>query len=179
MKTLNAVYKLEQTVEHCYVYVAHSPSIPHSFKVGSSKNPSARVRSLSDGLPQAYHIMREFKFQSKDDARIAEKNVHRTLEKAGKHIGNECFSGPLEEIIYIIADEQRTSVKNMVTVRQMQYDSVKTRKVSISKGVDFHKGSGKWRARKRVNGIQKYLGAYNTKEDAQLAIKKFVESIIS
>lgn len=179
MKTLNAVYKLEQSVEPCYVYVAHSPSIPHSFKVGSSKNPSARIRSLSDGLPQSYHIMREFKFQSKDDARRAEHNVHLALEKAGKHIGNECFSGPLEEIIYVIINEQRAIVKNIVTVTQLQYDTVKTRKVSVNRGVDFHRGSGKWRARKRINGVQKYLGAYDTKEDAQLAVRNFVESIIS
>lgn len=41
-------------------------------------------------------------------------------------------------------------------------------------GVGWHKQRGKWRARIKVNGVDKSLGLYNTKEEAIKARKDYV-----
>ncbi len=51
----------------------------------------------------------------------------------------------------------------------------KLRKTSTSyKGVNFHKVSGKWRARIRENHKETYLGLYNSAIDAAIAYDKYV-----
>ena len=44
-------------------------------------------------------------------------------------------------------------------------------------GVNFHKASGKFMARCRVNGKQQYLGYFNTAEEAFVVYKSFKEEL--
>ena len=52
-------------------------------------------------------------------------------------------------------------------------DTFRKNKSSQYTGVHWDKKRNKWRASKRVNGIKKYLGLFNTEEDAYKEYLKF------
>lgn len=154
-----------------FVYVAHSQSIPNAFRVGVSKDTQTRVRSLSDGLPQPYRIMFQQEFNSKTAAQAVEHSVTLQLKAAGQHINSYFYTGPLESIVHAIVDN------TSVATAQPELELVSEPTVTKIRGVDFHKGSGKWRARKRVQGLDFYLGHYDSKQDAQSAVIEFLNRL--
>jgi len=64
-------------------------------------------------------------------------------------------------------DNRRCNIR-IVTSRQNQYNSKKRidAKTSIYKGVCWHTRDKKWRAQIEINGINKYIGSFNTEKEA-------------
>lgn len=56
---------------------------------------------------------------------------------------------------------------------QNQYNAkLRTDNTSGIKGVSFHKLTKKWQAKFNLNGVQKHIGTFETKELAEMAIKE-------
>jgi len=70
---------------------------------------------------------------------------------------------------HIDGDPQNNSILNLrwATRSENQYNSrIRTDNTSGYKGVYFDKAAGKWRVRIKVDGKEKYLGRFHTKEEA-------------
>lgn len=69
-------------------------------------------------------------------------------------------------------DRDDNRIKNLQEITQ----SENLRKAEGIKGYDYHKGKQMWRARISIEGKQKFLGYFNTEEEARaayVAVKKF------
>lgn len=156
------------------VYVAHSTTLGGAFRIGTSKNTTLRVRDLSEGLLQPYRLMYQHQFASKSTARMVEFLVTQHLKSHGQHLRGCFYGGSLESIIHAIIDYSKTVVQ---TQPELQFESVNNPVITKIRGVDFHRGSGKWRARKRVQGLDVFLGNFDTKQEAQSAVVEFLNRL--
>jgi len=92
------------------------------------------------------------------------KQVHRLVAKA--FIENPCNKPCVDHI-----DNNRTNnnVNNLRWVTKSENSmnaSLSSNNTSGIKGISFHKASNKWQAIIQLNGKNKHIGLYNTKEDA-------------
>jgi len=62
--------------------------------------------------------------------------------------------------------QESNSFKNSINVNRNNFSS-------IYPGVGFHKSSGKWRARTRVQGKRIEIGRFNTENEAKIAYEKY------
>lgn len=85
---------------------------------------------------------------------------------------------PLSQIDHINREKSDNKIKNLrevVCSENMQNKAMHPNNTSGYRGVDWHKQSGKWRARIGVMGKQKNLGMFATAEEAYKAYKSAVK----
>lgn len=96
--------------------------------------------------------------------------MHRIIYQM--HYG-EIPEGMQVDHINRIKDDNRIENLRLVTQQQNQWNN-------NAKGYSLHKATGKWRAYIKINNKQKYLGLYDTEEEAReayLTAKKEVHTI--
>ena len=69
-----------------------------------------------------------------------------------------------------LTDEDRAELETMSLEEMLQ--KYKKKPSSNNKGVYWNKGKEKWEARITKDGVWRYLGAYERKEDAAIAYQK-------
>ena len=74
-------------------------------------------------------------------------------------------------------DNRKSNLRNCSQSLNILNSKISKDNTSGIKGVDFHKASGKWRARIKYNGENKYLGIYENKEEA-IKVRKEAENKI-
>lgn len=76
----------------------------------------------------------------------------------------------VDHINHNTLDNRKTNLR-VVTPSQNQFNrrKVKPNSASRFKGVSYHEGTGKWRARIFLNGKSKHLGLFRTQEEAAIA----------
>lgn len=87
---------------------------------------------------------------------------------------------PKEFIDHINQDKSDNRISNLreCTNQQNKYNQgLTSRNTSGFKGVSFHKASGKWRAQINHDNATKYLGIYETAEEANMAYEKASKEI--
>ncbi len=88
-------------------------------------------------------------------------HIHRLIMQVGygdKRIVDHINCNPL--------DNRRCNLRICDSVRSSQNIRINSRNTSGFKGVGYLKSDGKWQVRIRVNKKQKYLGRYETPEEA-------------
>lgn len=76
---------------------------------------------------------------------------------------------PLSEIIHVNDDITDNRIDNLVLADARQRIATRTNYGPLKKGVCFHKGTGKFQAQIRINGLRTYLGLFETEEAAHQA----------
>ena len=84
----------------------------------------------------------------------------------------------LREIDHINQDKANNSISNLRWISRSNNNRNRPKKQNTSSkfmGVSFHKGAGKYRAEIRINNKHKYIGLYETEEDAGKAWDDYVK----
>ena len=87
---------------------------------------------------------------------------------------------PPEYLDHINNDRLDNRIENLraVSSKQNTYNTVlNIKNTSGVKGVAWHKHTGKWQARMRINDKEQYLGIFDNIEDAERVMKETREKI--
>lgn len=88
------------------------------------------------------------------------------------HNGSIPENMQIDHINHIRYDDRIENLRLVTHKENGRNQSKKRNNTSGVNGVTFHKSTNKWQARIGVDGTSKYLGVYDTFEDAQMAVSK-------
>ena len=131
-------------------------------KIGSTKRaPHHRVRELSQGNLEPCVLVHSI---CVEDPAIVERTMHNLFQNR-KH-RSEFYRANTEDVLKVMS--------LFKTVRPTTTEKRKRIKTSKYPGVDFHRASGKYRARVRIKGEQHFVGLFETEDQAFIARQHYV-----
>ena len=132
-----------------------------------------RVVSLKrkDRVVLSTHRTRDgyVRVQLRSNGKRSDKYIHKLVAEA---FLNHIPCGMEEVVDHIDHDKENNSVENLRLISNEENSSKKS-KESSSSYMGVYLSSGKWRARKRVDGKQIHLGCFNTEEEAKSAYDNY------
>jgi predicted GIY-YIG superfamily endonuclease len=99
----------------CYVYIIGTTT--GAYKVGVTKNPEKRHRSLKSGIPDPSSILHTIPCLSRDHAFHVEKSLHNQLHEY--HTSGEWFRPPRYIIDSIIMETRTPTVEQVKPIKRV------------------------------------------------------------
>lgn len=155
-----------KNIKSGYVYVISNPAWHNDagypvIKIGRTyRAPHHRVRELSQGCLSSCVL--EHSVYVPDAAQV-EQILHMRYQIV--RVRGEFYSASVADVVAVLELFQQTPVIPQAAVAQPR----RRIKTSRHPGVDFHKASGKYRARISINGEQHYVGYFDTEDQAFVA----------
>jgi len=94
----------------CYLYIMECGGF---IKVGISKDPSGRLRSINTSTPFEVKIIKTFGFNFLQEAKFAEKLAHESLSDMGFHEKLEWFSCGIDQALSVCRESADISIKTI------------------------------------------------------------------
>lgn len=92
----------------CYVYIIECGGF---LKIGMSKDPSSRARSINTSTPFEVKTIKTFGFKHIDEAKFAEKLIHETLSDLDLHKKLEWFSCSESQALSVCSECCEAAIK--------------------------------------------------------------------
>jgi hypothetical protein len=127
-----------------------------------------------------------YKSLGKISGSVSENGYMRLMFRGKKYLSHRVIwflvnkEQPPEYLDHINNDRLDNRIENLraVSSKQNTYNTVlNIKNTSGVKGVSWHKHTGKWQARMRINDKEQYLGIFDNIEDAERVMKETREKI--